>query len=793
MSRHKEIVMETKTKLSKKKKIVIAIIVCLFGALVIASSIFGIVVAVREKYPSSLSNEQREILLKRGEQTDFTPLNVPLIREINQDNPLNMITYYGDAQGVSELWQEIPDDIKKISVLLLIKGNILAPGNSPQSLIEVADECDRLQIPYAVQFINGETHFEWIVPIAWIEEEFCDRPYFYGMSTAELYNGEEWRGQLDGDMAWYINDGIRLMAKHGLYMFITDTNKFGTYGTFSDWIEENEYLYTTMQECSQHIIMQNKESYGDPSSYSLMKGLYLAGLIGGWGVSTDWWHWQVSNFKVLFKEGKNNIDNEWERIYYYPEIMQTMSMAMVAANGGFCFKNEAEFYSVALGGRRTATFQWCTIPFLRSLANDIIDIPSKEEVLQNEKMAVVGAKNYEPVNYYLDESTLYPNSPKYHIIPLLPENLRQKEISIFDANDIKLINTKLSKDILQTYAYTYATGNTYMSKIGNQWLFLNNCENINLEKSATALELNHKDTQITIKSYPHGYVFFNEYNDKLTFSINNYRIDKYDMISALDGSEDPKDALYEWIGVDKATNSIKAEDSTLRTTEITLKVSQQPEIVWHEVSDNLKDHVKDFKFESSYKDGVFTLKIHHNGYVGFDIKLPYSDIDKSSIQKQDITNNIISENTSSDYKKIEETIEKYKHIYDNAALYSETAFAAYRKSYSILLQALQEKNISDKEISSAIEFLNDTPLLDTQKYYALLNQTMQNGITSQNSAAFDRLLREVLSPTKYYNYKDKSLTTYLWTRKKYYDNNLYNIKIKALDKQYNNLMSLSKA
>ena len=305
----------------------------------------------------------------------------------------------------------------------------------------------------------------------------------------------------------------------------------------------------------------------------------------------------------------------------------------------------------------------------------------------------------------------------------------------------------------------------------------------------SALTLNHQDTQVSINSSPHGYVFFTEYSDKLTFSLNNYRIDKYDMFSALDGSEDPKDSLYEWIGVDKETNSIKADDSHLRATEIILNVPRQPEIIWHNIPDDLTDNVKVFTFETSYNEDKFTLKIHHNGYVGFDIKLSYCDINTPCVNKQDITNNIRTQNTSSDYAKIKQTLENYKDIYNNSYCCSETAFAAYRKSYSILQQALQDKKVSSENITEAINFLENTPLINTQKYYDILNKTMSSGITSKNAVAFDRLLREVLSPTKYYNYKDKSLTTYLWTQKKYYNKSVYNMKNKALNKQYENLLS----
>lgn len=767
---------------TKKQKIALICVAILLGVAIIIGSTIAIVISVRDMHPTSLSREQREILLKRNAKIDYTPLDVPLAREISPNKPLNFITYYGDAAGVTELWNEIPADIQSISVLLLIKGNILAPGNSPQSLIEVADECDAQGIPYALQIINGETHYEWIVPLAWIEEEFCNRPYCYGISTAELYNGEEWRGQLDGDMAWYINDSIRLMAKYGKFLFITDTNKFGTYGTFSDWIEENEYLYTTMQECAEHIIMQNKESYGDPSSYSLMKGLYLAGLIGGWGVSTDWWHWQVSNYKVLFGEGRNNIDNEWERIYYYPEIMQTMSLAMVAANGAFCFKNEAEFYSVAVDGKRTATFQWCTIPFFRSLTDGTIRIPSREEMLMTENVAVVGAKHYDAIHYDLKESTLYPNTPDHAILCLLPENIREKEISVFNQYGITLVRDDITAESLRPYAHRYGTGNTYLSKVGDQWLYLNNCENQNVTKSATATDLQHNGTEVRIESGPHGYVFFREYADKLTFSLNNYRVDKYDMISALNGSEDPHDALSEWVGVDKATNSIKATDTTLRTTVITVQTPVQPQIVWHDSCiDN--DHAKSFSYDVSYQDQVFTLQIHHNGYIGFDLILPTCDM-SAPVSRAAVANDILSYNETSDYTHIQNLLETYEPMLANADRYSETAFAAFRKAYSLLQIAVTSHTVSADAVDRAIEQLTDTPMLETGTYFDLLHSAFSLDLNDEQNQNFDRLLREILSPTAYYNYKDRSLTTYWWTHRKNYTTSVFKMKSKALEKQY---------
>lgn len=762
-------------KRGRKAKIALTVTAIIVLLLLIAFSVLCGIYFAREKTVLALSDLQRELLSLRFAKIDYTPVTDTLKREISAAKPLNIVTYYGDEKGIDELWSQIPEDIKEITVVMLIKGNVFAPGGDPTSLIRLADKCDESSIPYAIQLVNGETHCEWLMPLKWIENEFCARSFFYGVSTAELYNGEEWRGQMDGDLAWYVNDAIRLMAKYGEFMFFTDTNIFGDNGTFSDWIEENEYFYTTLKECSEHVFMQNKESYGDPSSYSVMKGLYMAGLIGGWGVATDWWHWQVDGKKVLFNEGKNNIDNEWERIYYYPENMQVMSLAMVAANGGFCFKNEAEFYSVTVGGRQTATFRFATIPFLRSVLSGDFYIPSREELLENEKFAIVGAENYKAVNYDLKESNLYPCTPDYNIIPLLPANLHAEEKQLFDSHDVALLYEKPDKDNTAAYLNGFGYGNTYLTKSGEGWLYLNNSENVRKTKTAVATSLDYDSAEsVSISATEHTYAYFRQSADNIYFQINNFRLNKYEMVSALDGSETPHDALYEWITVDPETNDVKADRSELRLTTISIKTATKPDIEWLTSPDADGEHHFAFTYKESYENGVYVLKIRHNGYVSFKL---ITNTGTKNIQKTKASvNNRAMPSYDADYDKIARLLQEKKSVADSPEKYTETSFAAFRREYSLLEYALSSHAVNEKRIEKACEFLSDVPLVDISAATEKLLSVVEADELSEKGAAYDGLLRAVLSPTKHYNYKEQSLRTYFWTHRKKYDLSLYKTK-----------------
>ncbi len=780
----------------------------------------------------SLSDTQRTILLERFSEQSTPSQYPPVKRVVSPENPLNVITWYGGAEGVEELWNTLPPSIQEISVLVLIPGNFLMPGGNPQGLLEAATACNNLQIPFLIQNINGETHKAWNPPIAWLEKTFTPMEYFYGLSSAELYNGEEWRGQLDGDNSQYITEMIEFCAANGLIFAWTDTNIFGTNGTIIDWIEENEQLYSVMQSHPQNIIMQNKESYGDPSTYSLMKGLYMAGLIGGWGVATDWWHWQVSNYKSLFNSNNGSIDSDWEQIFWYPEALQSQSLLFVSSGGGTAFKNEAQFYSVAVQNpetketARTATFEYATLPFFNSILEGPFSIPSREDILASDSFAMIGGTNYKPINYRLraktwylwplkwlpfqdvahslKESSLYPNIPDYGIIPLLPANLRNEERALLESFGIDLLDTKMTEKLLEPYADTSRSkiqGNTFASEINNQKYYLNNLENIDKEKEVTFSNFTSNDVySLSFSSGPHTYAMVQENPGSLQIHLNNYRVDKNEMMDSLNGSENPQEALYNWITVDPDTGNLRgADDSAKRITtiEITLPSQFTPEISFSQNQDG--EHGSrpfSYSFDSPTSQELeknrgtrHILTVDHNGPVDIIISVPelITDGEITATQQHLPEEQVYSTvPLSPEAQQLQDTIDTWSYVTQTPKSYTETSYHNFYRAWSAGKIAIQEgrKEIYTtltKEIEASAAILLDITVAieELQKFTTLTDQQRNSATYESYGKAFDRLLREILSPTLWYEGKDSTLQTK--NKTKDYTKKLYKQKSKAIE------------
>lgn len=773
------------------KKMIYAIIAGLMSVAVISTLIYYY---SGQSISKPLSNEQRAILLNRFEATVSEDTDTPLKRVIDHENPVNVITYYGN-DDVTALWNAIPEDIQAISILLIIPSNVMMPGASTEMMLEAAKACEQNEIPFIVQIANGETHKEWLLPVSYIQETFSDMTYYYGLSMAEIYNGEEWRGELNGDHAMYITEIIEYCGDDGLFFFWTDTNIFGDNGTIVDWIEENEQLYSAMKDNYDHIIMQNKESYGDASTYSLMKGLYLAKLIGGWGVATDWWHWQVSHYKSLFDVSNGNIDNEWERIYYYPEAMQTQSLMFVMSSGGFAFKNEAQFYSVAVNGKRSATFEYLTIPFFRQILSGRFDIPSREEVLRQTQVAIVGGSNYRAVGYDDKISTLYPVMPDYGIVPLLPSNLRKEEAALFDANGITLIEEAVDEQLLMPFSHSGIEGDTFLAAAHNQWFFLNSSENKDQQRYGLITDTGYEAVEsMRIQSSPHTFVMMSAGESGIDIHMNNLRLDKREMIDSLDGTEAPMEALEQWITVTDEMPLPKSGLEEPRTTVIEFRMAEDYSVPDIKIL-NETNELMPIKLTEIFDEEMNVLKIEisHNGPVDLLAEL-------GTVTWQQMKENDISKSTESDNRngkdQINETVAKsnlqtlvneWRSIADSHGIYSETSLHHFRKVYGKAEQVLLTGNAGEAGIEILYEDLVQAHglLIDISKHIDLLKETlifMEEGQDYNDlQGAYDNLLRECLAPGLYYQGKDNDLRFRFYRKVHQYDDTLHRKKIKALE------------
>ncbi|MGN1420577.1 MAG: glycoside hydrolase family 98 domain-containing protein [Eubacterium sp.] len=727
-------------KISKKIKTAVSmiLIICILCGIIVPAALY-----FNKGSRVELSDEQRENMLMRYTPLDFSPKAENMRITIDNDNPVHFIPYYQGMDEIKKSYDAIPDDLKPMSVFIIF------------SLSEEYSEfLEENKIPFVLMIGSGETLKENQMPLQKVDK-LMSNPYMLGVGLSEIYNCEQWRGEMDGDISLYIAGIIALMHKHGGIFLWKDTNIFGDNGNLIDWIEENEFLYTLMQENYKNIYFLNKESYGDPSTYSLLKGLYMAKLIGGWGVSTDWWHWQVDHKKALFSHNGQYIDNEWERIYYYPENMQTMSLMMALANGATCFANEASFYAFAITETRLANYQFVTIPFLRNVKSGLYDIPSRQQLLETEKFAIVGGKNYKAVNYNLRESNLYPSRPDFGIIPLLPANLRSSEQAYFNENNIKLINHSYNlNDVLQ-YA-SGNTGDTYMQTFGTQTLYINNMENKDITKTASVPQMAYSNiSDYKVTASPHTFVHASQSSDKIIITANNYRIDKDEMVKTLSGDGDPFVDVKNWLGVSE-DGTIKADDSKKRQTVIEFCCDTKPAII-SSLDQNGGEFYRPYSYSESYDSSTkkYVLTIEHNGYVEFEIQLCEGNPNKS-FQKEKVENYNTQVLDDYDYTEINKILEEKSEIFNNPYDYTFASYHEFLQLYTKLQTAVEENNLTQSEIKKITQKLNDLKMIDVTDSIELLKSIDTDSASEQELNAYDDLLLSIMSPTRIYYNKYKS-------------------------------------
>lgn len=752
----------------RKKRLAAIISICLSIAVVITAIAGTIAYTMTNQLPQDekqFSEKERKVLLQTF-QTVTSEKKQPLRRVIDSQNPLNLVNYYGD-EPLLTLWNSIPENQQPYTVLLLIPGHTLLPG-SDQALAwleTTADECEKNQIPYAIQNINGEYQMEERIPIAWLEERFASRhDYFYGLNAAELYNGVIWRGEVESNNAQYIIDCITLAAKYGAFFFWTDTNMNYDNGMVLEWFEKNDAFYSAFKNNAANIVLMNKESYGNPSSYSVMQGLWLAGLVGNWGVASDWWHWQVDgDKKSLFGEYDKYVDDEWDLILSYPENMYVQSMMLVMSCGGTCFKAEAPNFSTSNGGKPIAGFQYGISPLFDAILNGEITIPSREDMLKETPAAVLGRANYPDFHYNLKESNLYPSTGRYRILPLLPSNLRQAERELFTQNGIALIAQKQEQADYDALFPEQAQGDSYAMRIKDQWYFINNLENAQGVKTASMTPLYSNASSFSITAQEHTSAIVTERQDRLSFYLSNYRTDKGEMIKAAT-PEIRKEKSWvnlcgEYLTLDENGNPLGVDDSEMRETTITVTGTLNggaPKLI---LRSNMEGGGQTRPFTHTTKwdpdTQTLTVTIRHNGVVKLDILLDQAEGELTLPEKKPLSNSE-TPTPSVSTTALQKAVNNCK-LPENEQ-YIDYTYLIFQSALEQAKRILTEGAVSQQEVDQAQKALEDAyrEMLPVSEYVALLNEIFTMDLTgyAQNAIdklwlSFDALLREVLSNQVY--------------------------------------------
>lgn len=756
-------------KEKRKKRLTAIVSICVSVAIVIASIAGTIAYTMTNQLPQDekqLSAREREVLLKT-----FTPVSSgkkkPLKRVIDNTHPLNLVNFYGDEPLVT-LWNSIPENQQPYTVLLLIPSHTLLPGSDEALawLEKTADECEENQIPYAIQNINGEYQMEERIPIAWLEERFASRhSYFYGLNAAELYNGVIWRGEVESNNSQYIIDCINLAAKYGAFFFWTDTNMNYDNGMILEWFEKNEAFYSAFKNNAENIVLMNKESYGNPSSYSVMQGLWLAGLVGNWGVASDWWHWQVDgDKKSLFGEYDRYVDDEWDLILSYPENMYVQSMMLVMSCGGTCFKAEAPNFSTSNGGKPIAGFQYGIAPLFDAILSGEITIPTREDVLKETPAAVLGRANYPDFNYNLKESNLYPSTGRYRILPLLPSNLRDAERELFSQNGILLIDQKKDQAYYDNLFPEQAQGDAYAMRTKDQWYFINNLENTKGEKTAAMTPIYSNASTFSITAQEHTSAIVTEKEDRLSFYLSNYRTDKGEMIKAVTPDTRKEKSWVQICGdymtLDENGNPIGIDDSQTRETTITVTGTFNggaPKLI---LRSDMEGGAQTRPFTHTTKwdpdTQTLTVVVRHNGVVKLDILLDQADHDLTLNERKPLDADETSIASSLSTTALQKTVDSC--IIDAGRQYIDNSYLTFQSALEHAKVILSQGASSQQEVDDAQHALESAyrGLVPVSEYVSLLREVISMDLTGYSQDAidklwlsFDALLREVLSNQVY--------------------------------------------
>lgn len=755
-------------KKERRKTRFTAIIAIGVSAAVVIAAIAGtIAYTMTNQLPQDekqLSAKEREVLLQTF-NTVSPAEKQPLKRAIDSANPLNLVNFYGN-EPLLTLWNAIPENQRPYTVILLIPGHTLLPGSDEALawLEKTADECEQNQIPYAIQNINGEYQMEERLPLAYLEERFAGRhSYFYGLNAAELYNGVTWRGGVESNNAQYIIDCIELAVKYGAFFFWTDTNMNYENGMVLEWFETNEAFYSAFKNNAENIVLMNKESYGNPSSYSVMQGLWLAGLVGNWGVASDWWHWQVDgDKKSLFGEYDRFVDDEWDLILSYPENLYVQSMMLVMSCGGACFKAEAPNFSTSNGGKAIAGFQYGISPLFDAVLSGEIQIPTREDVLLDTPAAVLGRANYPDFNYNLKESNLYPATGRYRILPLLPSNLREAERKLFAQNGIQLIEQKQNQAYYDKLFPQQAQGDGCAMRTKDQWYFINNLENAKGEKKAAMTSVYSNASAFSIAAQEHTSAIVTEKEDRLSFYLSNYRTDKGEMIKAVTPETRENKSWVEICGeymtIDENGDPVGLDDTQLRETTITVTGALNggaPKLILRSDMEG-GSQTRPFTHTTKWDPDTQTLTVvlRHNGVVKLDILLDPAEqkpvSGKAAIPDQQKPKANVS--TDGLRKAVDSC------ILPGNEQYIDCTYLQYQSAWERANVILTEGAASQEEADKAQRGLEEAyrGLLPVSEYVSFLNEVYTMDLTGYSQDAidklwlsFDALLREVLSNQVY--------------------------------------------
>ncbi len=563
----------------------------------------------------------------------------PLRREVSREKPVFITNFYKGGEGpdqtdvVTDLWGKIPADLKENTVVMFIADESLKNKPSVTSWITAqADAAQAANIPFFVQALNGETPTADLIPVSFFRTLAETHSMMQGVNGAELYNGS--------NQSSYLAELVQLAVDEGLHFVWTDTNIWGA-GTMITWLQDNATLLSKIRANPQNIIFMNKESFGDTDTDALNLGMWLSNSIGNWGSSSDWWHWGLNGYGRLWGSGSQT----WKDILQYPEAMTVQSMLKVVSQGGTAFKTEAQWFTNVTDGERLAGYEFGIIPFLRDLKSGAIRIPTKQEVLDQNKMVYKGSVYNESTMWDTSASNIFPRTGRYGIIPMVPSTIPNADLSMFE-NIATSGQSQSWFDAL--YPQEAIASNTFLLRNTKTWYWMNYAENREGVASSSFDPRQSAATGFGIEAPNHTFAVMTESTNKVDVILNNYRVNKDNVRTSsiygvapgtdfdkwqtyryikdytsvkLDGSGNPvRDAN----GVVQTASNLPLNDRSardIRTTRFTVNGTWQggqPLVTFAANTTATRPYTQTQSWNAATK--TLTVSIVHNGLVKFSVQ-----------------------------------------------------------------------------------------------------------------------------------------------------------------------------
>jgi hypothetical protein len=424
------------------------------------------------------------------------------------------------------------------------------------------------QLPYAMML---RSHWVGLADIEWLCQHVSN---FTGIQGGE-HLSSLYRDSKDGDMRYH-HRLTRLCAKYGLIYQEAD-------GTYKDdkWQELMDQQSPFVREYGPWLVLSQKNNIIRRQFYSQSAalGLWLGGITHQHGAWEDGgFYWQNAGFHGL---GVGTGERTGV-LRTMPRIFWTLNFVMGVSRGCGIYsldgqtlmesskliaRDPAAAWPSAIWdetGKTTDTFQRFVVPLIRGVVQHRL-IPTKEEVLQNVKLAVYNDKrtpgDEHAWPHYAEYGPLYaatygfrkmgnidgqlweffPNTGRYYFIPVLVQGDQPLAPHVKNVAVSQLQDEARVKELFAAAYPAWYDGDALVCRVGDTLTIQNSRENEDVTESYSVPLTSGRLTRLAGKIAPHSYLVgkLEDQGRRLWLQTNTEYPDR-DTVLAIDCSRKPE-------------------------------------------------------------------------------------------------------------------------------------------------------------------------------------------------------------------------------------------------------------